>query len=258
MKIHLIQSDIRWEDPAANRVHLEKLIGKPEKGSLIVLPEMFNTGFTFPSEKTAESMEGPTLRWMKELAKKFSCAITGSLIIEEEGSFFNRMFWLDEQAALSHYDKRHLFRMAGEDEHFKAGSRQKIISWNGWNICLQVCYDLRFPVWSRNRYQDGRYDYDLIIYVANWPATRHHAWEGLLRARAMENIAYCIGVNRVGVDAKGLNYLGGSALIEALGKPILEADDTEGNFSAELDLDALKSFRKKFPLGLDADEFTIG
>ena len=220
---------------------------------------MFNTGFTVPSPHIAESMTGETLNWMKEKSKTLNCVITGSLIIEEGAEYFNRLCWVDpEDGKVLYYDKRHLFRMAGEDEHFQAGQQHVIVDWQGLKVNLQVCYDLRFPVWSRNRYSESAgYSYDLMIYVANWPAARHHAWQGLLRARAMENIAYVIGVNRAGKDGKGLDYLGGSALIDPVGHPILEAGEAEGNFKVQLDKEFLKAFRSKFPVGLDADDFTI-
>ncbi len=257
MKIHLIQSDLIWEDPAANRKQLEKLIGIPEKGGIIVLPEMFSTGFTMPSDKTIEDMQGPSLSWMKERASQLDCVVTGSLIIEHSGSHRNRMFWVEPDGKISYYDKRHLFRMAGEDEYFKAGEQRVIVTWKGIKVCLQVCYDLRFPVWSRNEYNQGVYAYDLLIYVANWPEARHHAWQGLLRARAMENIAYCVGVNRTGKDEKGLVYRGGSAFIDPVGIPLYEAGNEEENIEVKMDMDMLRAFRKKFPVGLDADRFSI-
>ncbi len=258
MNIHLIQSDIRWEDAPTNRAHLDVLIGQPEEGSLIVLPEMFNTGFTIPRPGVSESMAGETVQWMKQKAISLKCTITGSLIIEEEGAHYNRLCWVTEGGRIQHYDKRHLFRMAGEDQHFKVGRDQVTVDWHGLKVRLQICYDLRFPVWSRNQYsQELGYAYDLLIYVANWPAARHHAWEGLIRARAMENIAYCIGVNRAGKDGKGLDYLGGSVLIDPVGHPVLDAGKKEGNFKTELDVEFLRNFRAKFPVGLDADDFAI-
>ena len=257
MNVHLIQCDLVWENAAANRASIQDLIGTPEKGGIIILPEMFNTGFTFPNEQSIEDMQGPTLAWMKTLSKQLECVITGSLIIQEEGKHFNRMCWVEPDGKTQYYNKRHLFRMGGEDERFTAGDKNVIVTYKGIKICLQICYDLRFPVWSRNRFKEGEYEYDLLIYVANWPEARHHAWQGLLRARAMENIAYCTGVNRVGKDGNGLSYKGGSALIDPIGVPIHEAGDSEEHIVLKMDLDFLKSFRKKFPVGLDADCFSI-
>ncbi|NND95609.1 MAG: amidohydrolase, partial [Flavobacteriales bacterium] len=223
MDITLVQAELHWEDREANIRMLDNVLNALGKTDLIVLPEMFTTAFSNRSKDLAETMDGPTLAWMREKAKENGATITGSVMISDKGENFNRMLWVRPDGEVSHYDKRHLFRMAGEHDHFSQGKERVIVELNGWRVMLQVCYDLRFPVFSRNRYMNGQYEYDLILYVANWPKPRHNAWSGLLRARAMENLAYCVGVNRVGQDANGLDYKGGSAIIDFLGNPREEA-----------------------------------
>lgn len=257
MNVTLIQTALHWEDPKANRSSLSEVIRKVGNTDIIVLPEMFSTAFSNRSSELADSMDGITVQWMKEMAKSRKAVITGSVIISEGGQYFNRMLWVQPDGKISYYNKRHLFRMAGEHEHFEAGKERVIVTYKGWRIMLQVCYDLRFPVFARNQYIDGRYEYDLLIYVANWPSPRHNAWEGLLRARAMENLSYCIGVNRVGKDGNGLAYKGGSVVLDYLGKSLVVGDDQARLLNQDLDLDALRQFREKFPTGMDADPFTF-
>lgn len=257
MDVAIVQADLHWEAPEANRNQLAQLMDDSEGADLIVLPEMFNTAFSNRSSELSESMDGDTVSWMKAEAKKRNCVITGSLMIAEEGQYYNRMLWVSPKGISAQYDKRHLFRMAGEHNHFSPGQERVVVEHKGWRIMLQICYDLRFPVFARNQYAGGAYDYDLIIYVANWPSPRHNAWEGLLRARAMENLSYCIGVNRVGKDGNGHSYNGGSVVLDYLGNELSPAIDGQGISRAQIDLLALRKFREKFPTGMDADPFTL-
>ena len=254
LRVTLIQPDLAWEDPEANRRviarHFRGLAGHTD---LIVLPEMFATGFTMNSAAVAEDMHGPSVDWMREEAAALSCVITGSLVIRDgEGARYNRLLWVRPDGEVTHYDKRHLFRLVGEHENYRAGNRRLDCVLKGWRIRPFVCYDLRFPVWSRSR---G--DCDLIIYVANWPSRRHNAWSTLLRARAIENQCYVVGVNRTGRDGAGATYLGGSVAIDFLGKPISGEGDGDRVEAAVLDLPSLQSFRASFPAHLDADEFEL-
>lgn len=213
MKVAIIQSDLVWENPKANRLHFdEKINSITDNIDLIVLPEMFSTGFTMNPASVAETMEGETVNWIKSLAIAKNCAITGSLVIQENGNFYNRMLFVYPNGEIMHYDKRHLFTLAKEDEVYTSGKEKVIIDYNNWKICLQICYDLRFPVFARNVE-----NYDLLIYVASWPKPRINAWDILLRARAVENLSYVIGVNRIGVDANNLEYVGHSQVIDYLG-----------------------------------------
>lgn len=256
LKVTVIQSDLIWEDHQGNRDAFQaKINALEDTPDLIVLPEMFNTGFSMESSKLAEQMDGPTVQWMRAVAAQKSCVVTGSIIVEERGQFFNRMLWMRPDGTHEHYDKRHLFRMAGEHEHFSPGERKTIVELKGWKICLQVCYDLRFPVYVRNRNEDR---YDAILYVANWPAARSNAWSTLLLARAIENQCYVVGVNRVGEDGKGIAYSGDSVIVDPKGQVMSHLiPSQEGIETMELDLSALNEFREKFPVGLDADEFDL-
>lgn len=253
LRVTLIQADLAWQDPSANRSlfasHFRGLVGHTD---LIVLPEMFTTGFSMDAAALAETMDGPTVEWMREEAVSLGCAITGSVIIRDGDRHCNRLLWVTADGQLQHYDKRHLFRMAKEQEHYAAGESRLVVRLKGWRICPLVCYDLRFPVWSRNR---G--DYDLLLYVANWPGRRSMAWKTLLRARAIENIAYVVGVNRIGKDGNGATYLGESAAIDFLGKVL--AGDRGGDFveTVVLDRESLDAFRRDFPAHLDADDFSL-
>lgn len=259
MKIALVQANLHWEDSEKNLSHFSDLLENIENVDLIVLPEMFNTGFTMNSKKVGQAMNGEAVSWLKEMAKKKNAAIITSSIIEENGAFFNRLCWVEPDGKIQTYDKRHLFRMANEHEHFSAGQEKIIINFKGIRFCPQVCYDLRFPVWSRNVGANGNSPiYDCLIYVANWPEVRSDAWTTLLKARAIENQAFVIGVNRVGEDGKGIAYSGESRFFYPKGerKDAFQAGK-EMIEIVELDLNELTKFRKKFPVGEDADHFNI-
>jgi len=253
LTVTLLQTTLAWHDPAANRAHLgEMLSGLPEPTDLVVLPEMFPTGFTMDVREQAEPMAGPTVAWMAGLARELDAAVCGSLIVEDTGRFYNRCIWMRPDGGHAHYDKRHLFRMAGEHEHFAAGAARLVVDWRGWRICPLVCYDLRFPVWSR-----GANAYDLLLYVANWPAARQSAWRALLPARAVENQCYVAGVNRIGTDGRGIAYAGDSSVHDHLGQALADLGGAPGHCSTRLDLGALHRYREKFPAHLDADPFQL-
>jgi len=253
LRVTLVQSEIAWETPAANRHRLaEHFRGLAGHTDLIVLPEMFSTGFTMDAATHAESMNGPTVGWMREEAAAMGCVITGSLIVQDQGHYFNRLVWARPDGSLQHYDKRHLFRMAGEHTHYTAGGSRLTIELKGWRVCPLICYDLRFPVWSRSC---G--DYDLLLYVANWPARRARAWAALLRARAIENLCYVVGVNRIGRDGNAVSYAGDSVALDFLGRPLSSEGGGDRVETAVLDLESLRSYREEFPAHLDADGFKI-
>lgn len=257
-KISLLQSKLYWEDTERNLAHFEKLFAQLAPCDLVLLPEMFSTAFTMDAASNAEPMQGPSMQWMQHWATKLNTVIGGSLIIEDEGRFYNRFIWMQADRTYRYYDKRHLFSMAGEDKAFSAGSERLIIEYKGWRISPLICYDLRFPVWSRNGGGKAGSDYDLLLYVANWPEPRAAAWEKLLYARAIENQCYVAGVNRIGTDEKGLSYIGGSMLVDMKGELIWKgAQQQEEIYTQELSLEALEAFRAKFPVGRDADTFNI-
>jgi predicted amidohydrolase len=253
LRVTVIQCELAWQDPATNRArlarHFRGLLGRTD---LVVLPEMFPTGFSMDAEALAEDMDGPTVDWLREEAAALGCAITGSLIVRDGGHCYNRLVWARPDGSLAHYDKRHLFRMAGEHEHFAAGNRRLVVELKGWRICPMVCYDLRFPVWSRSR---G--DYDALLYVANWPARRRLAWQSLLRARAIENLACVVGVNRIGRDGNGVAYAGDSVVLDHLGQPLGSEGDGDRVETAVLDLESLQAWRRSFPAHLDADDYDL-
>ena len=259
MHITLLQPDLYWYDPVANRAMLEeRIFNLPEATDLIVLPEMFTTGFTMDARTVAEPMNLTTFRWLKQMAQQTGAAVTGSYVVQEKGVYFNRLIWMQPDGQFDTYDKRHLFRMAGEDAVYTAGTHRLVKEWKGWRICPLICYDLRFPVWSRNqRTESTDFDYDLLVYVANWPAARRTAWNTLLQARAIENLSYVIGVNRVGKDGNGHPYTGDSAVIDFRGDVLFRQADTEIMHQQTLSLDELRAFRQKFPANLDADSFTL-
>ena len=253
MKIALIQSDLYWEDVSKNRNALESKINQIDSEvNLIVLPEMFSTGFTMNALAVAETMQGETILWMQAMAKQKNCAITGSLVITENGQFYNRMFFVFPSGEIQYYNKRHLFTLAGEDKTYTAGTEKVIVDYLGWKICLQVCYDLRFPAFARNIE-----NYDLLIYVASWPKIRTNAWDILLQARAVENLSYVIGVNRVGVDANNYEYIGHSQVVDFLGNYLLEPQETEDVFVVNLDKNIMLETRKKLDFLSDKDIFEI-
>lgn len=257
LRVTLIQSKLDWHDAGANRRRFEQLIA-PLGGEtdLIVLPEMFTTGFTMKPEEAAEPANGASVAWMSEMASRTNACITGSIATSENGNFFNRLIWMRPDGTHVAYDKRHLFRMAREHHHYAAGRGKSIVELHGWKVLPLVCYDLRFPVWSRNQI-GGEGEYDMLVYVANWPARRRYAWQTLLKARAIENLSYCIGVNRVGQDGAGIEYSGDSMALDYLGQPLF--DETPGEFVKTVTLDraGLEEFRKKFPAHLDADGFQL-
>ena len=255
--VSLVQTHLFWEDKAANLAMLEaKILGIVEKTELVVLPEMFSTGFSMQPQKLAETMEGETLKWMKKLAAQKKVILAGSLMISDEGKYFNRFLWVLPDGTLGYYDKRHLFAFAGEDSDYTAGKKRMIVSVKGWKINLQVCYDLRFPVWARQEAGEKE-EYDILLYVANWPERRSHAWKTLLTARAIENQCYVVGVNRIGMDGKGIHYSGDSRVIDALGTTIIQHADVEGIFTIELLKEPLLNSRNQFPFWKDGDVFKI-
>lgn len=252
MKIALLQSDIEWAMPCRNRFGAEAMIASAPGCDLYVLPEMFSTGFCTSPEGVAEPEPCDSLKWMKDSAEMFSAAIAGSVAVEENGRFFNRFYFVTPDGNAVHYDKRHLFTYGGEHLKFTAGKERKIVEYKGVRILLQVCYDLRFPVWSRNR---G--DYDMALYVASWPETRTDAWRELLKARAIENQCFVAGVNRIGTDPSN-SYCGGTMLIDPFGKVVAEcADGVESVAVAEISMEELAAFRQKFPVLDDADDFEL-
>jgi len=245
---------LHWEDADANRaMFVERLATLQGTTDLILLPEMFTTGFSMRSADLAETMEGPTVQWMRAQAKQLAAAIYGSVIIADGGKQFNRGLFVKPDGSVTIYDKRHLFRFANENEHYAPGEQRVVVEWQGWRILLQICFDLRFPVVSRNQ---G--DFDAMLYVANWPETRRFPWSQLLIARAIENQCYVAGVNRVGMDGKGVHYSGDSVIIDPRGATIAQVEPSvEGMTTVNLDRAALQDFREKFPVGKDADDFEL-
>jgi predicted amidohydrolase len=253
MKIALIQSSLFWENPTANRNHFEEKINAlTEKADLIVLPEMFSTGFTMNPKAVAETMEGETILWLQSLAKAKKCAITGSLVIKENDNFYNRLVFVFPSGEIQTYDKRHLFTLAGEEKVYTAGNKKVILEYLGWKICPQICYDLRFPVFARNTEE-----YDVLLYVANWPKARIQAWDILLKARSVENMCYTIGLNRVGLDYNNFEHNGHSQAVDFMGNYLLEPQETEGVFIVELDKEKLLEARNKFGFLNDKDAFEL-
>ncbi|MFV8465993.1 nitrilase family protein [Flavobacterium sp. LB1P62] len=253
MKTALIQSSLYWENPKSNRNYFEEKI-KAIDGDvdLIVLPEMFTSGFTMTPVNVAETMQGETVKWLKVLAKAKKTAITGSLVVKENSNFFNRMLFVFPSGEIQFYDKKHLFTLAGEDKVYTSGTQKIIVDYLDWKICLQVCYDLRFPVFSRNSE-----DYDLLIYVASWPKIRINAWDALLKARAIENMCYSIGVNRIGQDDNGYQYTGHSQVVDFLGNYSVEPVESESIFYAELSKEKMLQTRQKLGFLNDRDAFEM-
>ena len=255
LTVSFVQTKLHWQDAAANRATLDVALAHLSGPTdLIVLPEMFSTGFSMAAEDLAEPMDGPTVAWLRAHAAAHNAVVTGSVIIEENGSYYNRLLWVRPDGSLSQYDKRHLFTLAGEQHTYAPGQTRLMEEWCGWRICPLVCYDLRFPVWSRNQPTDS---YDLVLYVANWPAVRRQAWITLLRARAIENVACALGVNRIGQDGLGHDYAGDSALIDAKGNYLAEAGDQGGIFTHTLSRAELEEFRSKFGALNDGDAFEL-
>jgi omega-amidase len=258
INIALVQTELHWQDKTANLAMLEEKIWDLKgKCDLIILPEMFPTGFSMAAKKLAEPMNLTIHKWMKQLAAQTGAILTGSAIIQENQKYFNRLFWVQPDGYTEHYDKRHLFRMANEQETFSPGDKLPVFQVKGWKFCPQVCYDLRFPVWSRNGWEDGIAGYDVIYYVANWPAARVSAWDALLPARAIENLSYSIGVNRVGTDGNGIAYNGHSSAFDFKGEKLIDLEEQEGIQLLSLSLKALVEYRVKFPAWRDSDSFEI-
>ena len=249
-KVACCQFDMAWESVADNLRRAEVFVALTE-ADLVVLPEMFATGFGADPERAAQTAEGPVVEWMRKMSQRYGHVLAGSVIVRTERGFANRLLFVRPDGSVEWYDKRHLFSLGGEDERFVAGDSRRVVEWRGMRFLLTVCYDLRFPVWCRNR---G--DYDAILCVASWPAARRGVWRTLLRARAIENQAYVIGVNRTGSDPQ-CRYAGDSAVIDFRGDTLCEADDAEGIFAASLDRRALDRFRAKFPVWRDADDFRL-
>ncbi|MDP4244345.1 MAG: nitrilase family protein [Bacteroidota bacterium] len=272
LTITTIQADLAWEDKDANlRAFEEKIMAIRETTELVVLPEMFSTGFSMRPRELAEKMDGPTVGWMKRVAARKKVILTGSLIIEEGGDYYNRLIWMLPNGEYGTYDKRHRFAYAGEHEEYTAGHKRLIASVKGWRVLLLVCYDLRFPVWSRqqiDREEGGGngcggsagaagLEYDLLLYVANWPDRRSHAWRTLLQARAIENQAYVVGVNRVGNDGNNIYHSGDSMVVDPLGEVVWQGSSVEGVATHLLTKERLDEVRRRFPFWRDADRFTI-
>lgn len=277
LTITTIQTNLVWENKAANLQVLERKINElDQKTEIVVLPEMFSTGFSMNPTLLAETMDGETVEWMKSISSKNKIILAGSLIIQEDDLYFNRLVWMLPNGQFGCYDKRHLFAFGEEDKHYTAGNKRLIASVKGWKINLQICYDLRFPVWARNRVlqtdQKGEAsqitsetrangdlepEYDILIYVANWPEKRSHAWKTLLCARAIENQSYVIGVNRVGRDGNNINFSGNSLVIDPLGEVLYHMPDDEDIFTITLQKEDLQEVRSKFPFWKDADDFSF-
>lgn len=255
----LVQTDLYWEDKEANLQSLEKkILSIAGPTHVVILPEMFSTGFSMKPELLAEDMNGPTVSWMKKIAAKKRIILTGSLMIEEDGFYYNRLIWMLPNGQYGFYNKRHLFAYGDEDQHYTGGNQRFIASVNGWKINLMVCYDLRFPVWARQQFHKAEgFEYDMLIYVANWPGKRNHAWKTLLQARAIENQCYVVGVNRVGQDGNKIYHSGDSLVADALGTVLYSKADEEDVFTITLDKNHLAELREKLPFWKDADPFLI-
>lgn len=253
LELALIQTTLIWHDPAANREHFQALLEQARGADLVILPEMFTTGFSMDSAELAEPEDGPSSIWLREQAQRIGAVICGSLIIQAaDGSYRNRLLWARPDGSFAYYDKRHLFRMAGEHKHYSAGDQQVVFDLKGWRVRPLICYDLRFPVWSRDA--GGT---DLLLYTANWPGARRQHWNRLLPARAIENLCYVAAVNRVGEDGKGHGYTGDSQVLDFQGEALLTAGEDDGVFRTQLSSEALNAYRERFPAHLDADAFTF-
>lgn len=258
LTITLIQTDIAWQNKAANLLMLKnKIEAIEERTEIIVLPEMFSTGFTMQPELFAETMEGETMQWMKDIAATNKIILTGSIIINENNKYFNRLIWMLPNGQFGYYDKRHLFAYADEDQHYTAGNKRLIASVKGWKINLQICYDLRFPIWSRQQPGETDSEYDLLLFVANWPEKRNHAWKTLLCARAIENQCFVVGVNRVGNDGKSIYHSGNSLVIDPLGQVLYHKSEDEDVCTITLQKEDVDKVRAQFPFWKDADDFII-
>ena len=253
LRLALVQTDLAWHDAQANRARFAALLERARGADLVILPEMFTTGFSMESAALAEPEEGATRAWLREQAERLQAVVSGTLIVQAaDGSYRNRLLWAQPDGQVRHYDKRHLFRMAGEHEHFAPGTEQALFEVKGWRVRPLICYDLRFPVWSRD--PQGT---DLLLYTANWPAARRNAWNRLLPARAIENLCYVAAVNRVGTDGHGYPYSGDSQVLDFLGDSLLDAGEGDGVFQVSLNAQKLARFRQRFPAWRDADGFVL-
>ncbi len=252
LKISLVQMNVLWEDPSANIHHLEKMLHLPPETDLLLLPEMWSTGFSMRPEFIAEKDNGPALQWMIQYSQKLNCAIAGSLSVEEDDKYYNRLYCVQPNGKIDHYDKRHLFSYGKEDQHYHAGDQRIIIEIKGWRIMPIICYDLRFPAWCRNNL-----DYELLIVVANWPKPRITHWDALLKARAIENQSYIAAVNRIGRDGSDLEYPGHSSIYDMNGHCIANTDYHEGIETYTLDKSELTEYRKRFRFLQDRDHFSL-
>ncbi|MBS1597143.1 MAG: amidohydrolase [Bacteroidetes bacterium] len=262
LTITIIQPQLSWENKQENfRALSEKINAVQEKTEIVILPEMFSTGFSMNPEKLAETMDGETVNWMKKIAQQKKIILTGSVIIREKDEsgdkYFNRLIWMLPNGEYGYYDKRHLFAYAGEDEKYSPGIKRLIASVKGWKINLLVCYDLRFPVWARQSGEEGTSEYDLMIYVANWPEKRIHAWKTLLQARAIENQCYVVGANRIGIDGNEIVYNGNSMIVDPLGEVVYLGPNKEDTFTYTINKEKLTEVRSRFPFWKDADRFYI-
>ncbi len=260
LRISLVQSDIHWESIDANlAMYEEKMADLKGKTDLIVLPEMFSTGFSMQAEDLAEPQNSKTFRWMKMCAAQAEATLSGSYIVKENGNYYNRFYAINPDGSFTQYDKKHLFGLAGEDVPYTPGANRVTFEVKGWKIFPQICYDLRFPVWTRSkRTEQNLYEYDILLFVASWPAPRIHAWDTLLQARAIENIAYCIGVNRIGTDGVGATYIGHSAIYNYLGESVCQLGEKDQITTGIITKDNLEKFRNRFPFQEDADSFILG
>ena len=260
LRISLVQGATRWHDLAGNRDYYGALIAPlAGQSDLIVLPETFTSGFSNEAIHQAETMDDATVAWLRAQAQAIDAAITGSVQMRDGAKVYNRLLFATPDGQVRHYDKRHLFRYAREHERYAAGGDRIVVEWRGWRICPLVCYDLRFPVFVRNRYDRAaaHFDYDLLLFVANWPSARRYAWSTLLRARAIENLSYCAGLNRVGIDGNDLHYSGDSAVLDFLGQPLAELGAQEQVVTVRLDAALLAAHRERFPAWMDADTFEL-
>jgi predicted amidohydrolase len=253
LRLHYLQVNLQWEDFRANETHLSRLIeGIAGQTDLIILPEMFATGYSMRPDVIAQEMDGPAVEWMRTSASQTNAVVMGSLAIHADGKYYNRLVVADPDGSVSHYDKRHLFTFAGEHEVYSPGSHQLLVTVKGWKIMPLVCYDLRFPVWSRNTH-----NYDLLVYVANWPTPRKEAWTALLKARSIENQCYVVGVNRVGSDPNGNEYPGKSVVYDMAGRVLHESEEKEDTGMAVMCHDTLVEYRSRFAFLQDQDQFDI-
>ena len=259
LRLTLVQADIHWQDITANLAHYEEQLWDLQgKTDVIVLPAMFQTGFTMEAAQVSEPMNLHTFKWMQRMAEHTDALVLGSYIVKAEGNFYNRLVWMEPDGTFATYDKRHLFRMAEEHHTFSPGKQRLVRTWRGWKLHPLVCYDLRFPVWSRNRrLADDSLGYDVLLYVANWPAARVNAWDALLQARAIENLSYVVGVNRVGQDGKGIAYNGHSGVYSPRVEQLWFAQDAPAMGQITLSAEEHLRFREKFPAHYDADQFSI-